>query len=214
MKKFLVFLLSLFVSTNMSAQLEFMPEAGISIYKKNFAKARVSPHIGVGLDYFFNKEHTGWGISSGLYYYQKNTNSSIATMSYSDDGKDVVGFLSYNFNTRRQYLQLPVMVKYKFKIGDDYAFALSSGIYLACGLTGKYDSTDYGYDVNKQKVFYYQDAGNPFDLDSFNRLDVGFRSRASFYAKRLVVNLDYETNLYKRKQSQDNMISLGVGYLF
>lgn len=95
--KRVVFLLSflLFGFTSMYAQLEFMPEAGISIYKKNFAKARVSPHIGVGLDYFFNKERTGWGISSGLYYYQKNTNSSIATMNYSDDGKDVVSFLSY-----------------------------------------------------------------------------------------------------------------------
>ena len=67
-------------------------------------------------------------------------------------------------------------------------------------LTGRYDSTDYGYDVNKQKVFYYQDYGNPFDLDNFNRLDVGFRSRASFYAKRLVVNLDYETNLELAKK--------------
>lgn len=55
------------------SQIQITPEVGTSIYKEGNSKekAAISPRIGVGVDYFFNQQKSGWGLMSGLYFYQK-----------------------------------------------------------------------------------------------------------------------------------------------
>lgn len=64
-----------FMATSIYAQIQITPEVGTSIYKegriKVEGKATISPRIGVGVDYFFNQQKNGWGLMSGLYFYQK-----------------------------------------------------------------------------------------------------------------------------------------------
>ena len=68
----LVLILILAVSTGIkaNAQLQVMPEAGVSILKKKTMDATVSPRIGMRLNYNFQGEQ-GWAVASGLYFYQK-----------------------------------------------------------------------------------------------------------------------------------------------
>lgn len=62
-----------FMATSIYAQIQITPEVGTSIYKEGNSKekATISPRIGVGVDYFFNQQKSGWGLMSGLYFYQK-----------------------------------------------------------------------------------------------------------------------------------------------
>ena len=117
---------------------------------------------------------------------------------------------------RRDYLQLPVMVKYKWQINEKYAISASAGGYVALGISGKYQIDEYSFLVDEKKQDYHRyHYDSPYYLLEFNRFDAGFSSRLSLHANHLSVNLNYETNLYRRNMmGHENLISLTAGYTF
>ena len=147
-----------FMATSIYAQIQITPEVGASIYKDGSAKekATVSPRIGVGVDYFFNQQKDGWGVMSGLYFYQKKEAYTAIWGTYrGKEGYDI-DFPTSAYDqlkptddmvlrkvttddtyTRRDYLQLPIMVKYKWQINDTYALSAAAGGYVAVGVGGK-----------------------------------------------------------------------------
>lgn len=221
------------------AQIRITPEAGMNIYKegkiKAEGKATVSPRIGASVDYSFNRHEDGWGLMSGLYFYQKKEDYTMVWSTYQDKNghdaifpaspyddskpaadmtlKDITSDIAY---IRRDYLQLPVLLKYKWQINDTYAVSAAAGGYVALGISGKHRIDEYIFTVDDKKQEHQLiQYDSPYELLAYDRFDAGFSSRLSFHANRLSVNLNYETNLYRRDQmGHENLISLTAGYTF
>lgn len=233
--KRLFFLLGLLLPLAANAQIQFTPEAGVSIYKKGTENATISPRIGLSVDYFFNRQEKGWGLMSGLYFYQKKDDYTLVYSVY--QGKDGLGtifptessdtwkptndmtlskVISDDTYMRRDYLQLPILVKYKWQINDTYAISAAAGGYVAVGISGKHQIDEYTFLMDEKKQEYQRiEYDNPYVLLIYNRFDAGFSSRLSFQAKNLSVNVSYETNLYRRNlMGHDNFISITAGYTF
>ncbi len=233
--KRLFFLLGLLLPLAANAQIQFTPEAGVSIYKKGTENATISPRIGLSVDYFFNRQEKGWGLMSGLYFYQKKDDYTLVYSVY--QGKDGFGtifptessdtwkptndmtlskVISDDTYMRRDYLQLPILVKYKWQINDTYAISAAAGGYVAVGISGKHQIDEYTFLMDEKKQEYQRiEYDNPYVLLIYNRFDAGFSSRLSFQAKNLSVNVSYETNLYRRNlMGHDNFISITAGYTF
>lgn len=237
MKSFI--LLSLFFPIIVNAQIQITPEVGTSIYKegriKAEGKATVSPRIGVGVDYFFNQQKNGWGLMSGLYFYQKKDDYTLVWSTYQNKEGYNVEFPTSSYDIlkptddmtlkkvtsddtyiRRDYLQLPVMVKYKWQINDTYAISAAAGGYVALGISGKHQIDEFTYSVEDKKQDYQRiQYDSPYELLMYNRFDAGFSSRLSLHANRLSINLNYETNLYRRNDmGNENLVSITAGYTF
>ena len=228
-----------FMATSIYAQIQITPEVGTSIYKegriKVEGKATISPRIGVGVDYFFNQQKNGWGLMSGLYFYQKKDDYTLVWSTYQDgkgenyvfptglynerkptDDMTLKNITSDDTYMRRDYLQLPVMVKYKWQINDTYAVSAAVGGYVALGISGKHQIDEFTYSVEDKKQDYQRiQYDSPYELLMYNRFDAGFSSRLSLHANRLSINLNYETNLYRRNDmGTENLVSITAGYTF
>lgn len=237
MKSFI--LLSLFSPIIVNAQIQITPEVGTSILKegriKAEGKATVSPRIGVGVDYFFNQQKNGWGLMSGLYFYQKKDDYTLVWSTYQNKEGYNVEFPTSSYDIlkpsddmtlkkvtsddtyiRRDYLQLPIMVKYKWQINDTYAVSAAVGGYVALGISGKHQIDEFTYSVEDKKQDYQRiQYDSPYELLMYNRFDAGFSSRLSLHANRLSINLNYETNLYRRNDmGNENLVSITAGYTF
>ena len=94
-----------FMATSIYAQIQITPEVGTSIYKegriKVEGKATISPRIGVGVDYFFNQQKNGWGLMSGLYFYQKKDDYTLVWSTYQDGKGENYVFPTGLYNERK-----------------------------------------------------------------------------------------------------------------
>ena len=243
---------------NAFGQVNLTPEAGISIYKdgaKSGSATTVSPRIGLSIDYFFNGKKNGWGIMSGLYFYQKRNSDSFGSLrflnekgeemstpfqpnlsygdggysnnSYGPDGYDNIGsglaenlrlksISSSYVNTRRDYLQLPIMLKYKWKMNDTYSLSFAAGAYVAVGVGGNKKTDLITYETEGNKISHKHYNSEVYDDIAYKRFETGFSSRVTIQAKCLSINLNYETNLNRRYNwtNHDNLISLTAGFTF
>ncbi len=216
------------------AQIQVTPEVGVSFYKegKSNEKATASPRLGIGVDYYFNQHKNGWGLKSGLFFYQKKDDYTLVRSICQDQSGKLFDYMldgakppvemvlkkviTDDTYIRRDYLQLPVMVSYKWKITDVYAVSASVGGYIAVGISGKHQIDEYTFLVEDKTQEYQRIAyDSPYDLLAYNRFDTGFSSRLSVHAKDLSIHLNYETNLYRRKlMGHENLISITAGFTF
>lgn len=223
---FLAMMLWLMAMT-MSAQIHITPEVGIAMLKKDHLKATVSPRIGVGVDFIFKAEK-GLGISTGLYFYQKKVAWRDGTVclqngeyyplyapnsSFITDAK-VDKFIFEDSDVKRNYLHLPILMTYTWKIADNCGLAVGVGPYIAYGIAGNYALSKKEYDAGSDKFSFTQDEFNPFDLFTYHRCDVGISSMISLNLNRFLIKMSYETNLNRRDICEDNLISLSAGYTF
>lgn len=214
-----------FMSVQLKAQLHITPEVGVSILKKSDMKATVSPRVGVGLDFFF-ADNKGLGLSTGLYFYQKKeafydgvvyTQGGEMLPLYSDrpvDRNDI-DKLSLSFSdVRRSYLQLPILIKYKWELANDLSLSVAAGPYVAYGISGNYKRNTQEYDGGQKEVSFAKDEFNPYDLYVYHRCEVGISTMLALDINHWVVKMNYEANLNHRNLNKDNLISLGIGYRF
>ena len=216
----------LLVAMTMSAQFHITPEVGVAMLKKEYMKATVSPRVGVGLDFFFEKDK-GLGINTGLYFYQKkeiwrDADAYLQNGEYLPlyspygpmDKADVNRFDFTESDVKRSYLHLPVLITYTWKFSDNSSLSLGVGPYVAYGVAGNFALSSREYDLEGKKFSFSEKEFNPFDLLSYHRCDVGLSSMLSLNINRWLVKMNYETNLNRRDLSEDHLISLGVGYRF
>lgn len=119
------------------------------------------------------------------------------------------------------YLQLPVMVGYKFAIADNIALKPAAGLYFSYGVSGKAKSTYFddddkiktkSYDVFKNDEDGVQEM-KPFDMGL--RIGVGADINTKYY-----VGLGYEIGLANVSGYNDgttakiNCFTVSVGYNF
>jgi hypothetical protein len=110
-------------------------------------------------------------FETGLYYTEKGGKGN-------HDGSK----FTYNLN----YLELPLLLKYKYYATPDFSIEPFMGGYLACGVGGKIK--DYG---NRQ-------AYSSFDSDetnNFKRFDGGLKLGCGFGFQMLYIGLSYDIGL-------------------
>lgn len=90
------------------------------------------------------------------------------------------------------YIEIPVMVNYKFNIGDIVTIYPSAGLFYAYGISGKYKSLDFdGYEEA-----YYTSNEKLFGGDNYlKRSDIGLRISATVDWTRYSFGLGYEFGL-------------------
>ncbi len=228
MKKLIYLGLLLFSVGMVQAQVKWTPEIGVNMITSTNTNAayKATPRVGLALDYFFNGEANKWGIGTGLYFYQKKVES--AGMSYTPKG----GWTYFNSKTyfkdlnnttvseiefihsksHSEYLQIPVMAKYKHDFNEKIAIGFGIGGFAAYSIARK----------GKNEVVKWSDATNKFTSEeskfsdsSYYRWDAGLAGKVSLYAHQFVVNCGYELNLlHFNTRPKAHQFSFTVGYSF
>lgn len=122
-------------------------------------------------------------------------------------------------STRKDYLQLPVMARFNWKIGKDIRLHLAAGPYVAVGLGGreKWSVYDYSGHFNSKSS---EGTANPFKgISSLTRVDWGATLNAGIEVKRFAFNIGYDLGLGKQYKYDDigmkyHTVSFTVGYTF
>lgn len=204
------------------AQWRVTPEVGVNIVKGDWGgynsaiptTAGIGLRIGGGIRYSFNQEDTGWAIQSGLYYAQrKKSNSSNPISSHSDGQSEIIGFQTSNW--RKDYLEMPVMAQYAYKINPDMRLHIAAGPYIAYGIAGKgklftlSEEGEIGYPSYNSSVSNL----NPFKINSSKRFDAGANIQTGIEIKNVAILFNYSTNLYKPELTPtEHHFSIGIGY--
>lgn len=154
-------------------------------------KALLGFNLGVGMDYGFSKN---WSLQSGLMI------SSKGFKSKKSGGK---------FTVRPIYLDIPILVAYKFNISDNTKFVINAGPYLAIGLGGKVKEHWDGLDW---KVF----GKDGYD---WKRFDLGIQYGIGLeLSDRYLINLTGQNGFISPigvENGPKNMtFTIGVGYRF
>lgn len=132
----------------------------------------------------------------------------------------VNGVRMYEGSSRKDYLQLPVMARFNWKIGDDVRLHLAAGPYVALGIGGKvkYTEVDRGAGFNwHEKSSSYSSFGK----NNYNsrRFDWGATLNTGIEVKRFAFNVGYDLGLGKTYKHDDismkyQTVSFTVGYRF
>lgn len=120
-------------------------------------------------------------------------------------------------SVRRDYLQLPALARFNWKIGEDVKFHIAAGPYLAYGIGGKrkykaMEMSDKGFSETDESF-------NPFKNSSYERFDWGLTFNAGVEVKRFTFNASYDMGLgneykYDGIGLKYHTVSLTVGYRF
>lgn len=235
MKRSIVLVFSLLFCAILAthAQVQIMPEAGISILKEKDAAATVSPRIGIRLNYNFQGEQ-GWSVVSGLYFHQKRESYTTGALRASDSNGNYRDYpfipgdktapvfqgeidqvRIMDFDTKRDYLQMPIQGQYKWRLNEHYSLSVATGLYFAVGVGGKNKFKEATYSVADKTSSYAQGSGSTFDLLVYDRFDMGITSQAAIQVHRIVCHLGYEVNLYRpNSMGREHTVTMGIGYLF
>lgn len=114
---------------------------------------------------------------------------------------------------RPMYLQVPVMVNWKFDVGHDIVLVPAAGLYYALGICGKVRVTDMDYDETEKGDIFGEEG-------IFKRSDLGIRVGGSIDWKRYSFGLGYEFGLLNVGKDTGDMsvrngcFTLTVGYRF
>lgn len=153
-----------------------------------------------------------WGGYYGSWGYQGNG------YGFFPQDMRVEGITLSEGSSRRDYLQLPVLARFNWKLGEDVRLHVAAGPYLAYGISGKrkfksMDLSEKGYSSNS-------DSWNPFgENSSLKRFDWGLTFNAGVEVKRFALNVAYDMGLgkeykYGNVDLKYHTVSFTVGYRF
>ncbi len=113
------------------------------------------------------------------------------------------------FTYRLQYLELPLLIKYKYPVARDITIEPYAGGYLALGVGGKVK--DYG---KREAYSSFSD-----EKGSFRRFDGGLRLGCGASFNKLYVGLSYDVGLanvghYDFEDTRTGSLNLHVGVTF
>lgn len=146
--------------------------------------------VGVGLS-----AQTPIYLESGIYYSQKG-------------GKSETGGEKFSYNL--DYLEFPVVFKYKAYVGDKLSVEPFVGGFFSCGVAGKIK--DYQYREA------YSSFSNKYD-DNFERFDAGIRVGCGFSVDMFYVEAAYDFGLanvgkYSFDDTHTGAANISVGLNF
>jgi len=163
-KKLITTLLLLLVCLSGYSQISWNAKAGINISNIiNWGDVDFKPgyQVGVGMDYYFN-DH--WGIQPSLLLISKG---------FKDKGdyyfppfmENSEKLKSYDITNNKVYVELPLLLTYRFNVSEKLKLIFSGGGYIAYGIAGKSKNTNTLLDgsTKKDKVDSFSAGVEKFD---------------------------------------------------
>ncbi|MDT3369279.1 MAG: PorT family protein [Bacteroidota bacterium] len=210
-KKLATILLLLLVSLSGYSQMSWKVKAGVNISDiTNWELADYKPgyQFGVGMDYYFN-DH--WGIQPSIMLISKGYKSkgdnfnSFYSAQYSNQE-----LKSFDLTDNKVYVELPLLLTYRFDVSSKFKLILSGGGYVSYGIAGKYKRTDTHLDGTTRKV----------NEDSFTKgvekFDTGLAAGATLeYKEKYSIGLSGDFGLKSTQSTFKNRTyGLTFGYRF
>ena len=167
-----------------NAQISFDVRVGANVsgIENSDAKMKLGLKAGAGIDYAFTE---AFSLRPMLYYTSKGVS----------EGKSNLGFFP-DKTTSLDYIQLPVLAAYHFKITDGFSLVANAGPYAA-------------YLINEK---------NTDDAVKFNKFDAGVNAGLDFVFRRFVVGVEAEYGLSSLSSNVSKLhninYSLMIGYKF
>ena len=208
-KKLITTLLLLLVCLSGYSQISWNAKAGVNISNTiNSGNVDFKPgyQFGFGMDYYFN-DH--WGVQPSLLlmskgYKKKGEYYFPPFMENSEKLK------SYDITTHRVYVELPLLLTYRFNVSEKLKLIFSGGGYIAYGITGKFKNTNTLLDGSKRKD----------KVDSFSagveKFDTGLAAGATLeYKEKYSIGLSGDFGLQSTQSTFKNRTyGLSFGYRF
>jgi hypothetical protein len=210
MKKILVLAIIAMVSATAVAQISWNVKGGINLSSfggedLNGSKLNLNYQVGVGMDYALSKRIS---IQPSLLFITKGA-------------KYHSGLEKTTLNP--QYIELPIMAAYKYRLSDKMKLAISAGPYIAYGIGGKFnDEISTGGSTTLVEKNIFGDRNNFTNRPlTDNRLDYGLGAGAAIETNHFIVGLNASSGLKKIlkdqltfKNARNVCYSLSVGYKF
>ena len=205
------------------------PEAGLVVNKPNSSTdVGLGFKVGAGVLYEIKPEKVNrpsFGIKSGLYMYQQNGQYDPWNSSNMIPGTNFRKE-SVSNESRRYYLQLPVMAHWSWKLCDDVRLNLAVGPYVALGVAGKTEyfvsatnlEGDWRHHNFEFNPFKGKEKTNDMEFEAAPRFDWGGTASAGITVKRISFNIGYDMafgKIYKHQndmQVRNHMVSFTFGY--
>ena len=208
-KKLITTLLLLLVCLSGYSQISWNAKAGINISNIiNFGDVDFKPgyQVGVGMDYYFN-DH--WGVQPSLLLISKG---------FKDKGdyyfppfiENSEKLKSYDITDNKVYVELPLLLTYRFNVSEKLKLIFSGGGYIAYGITGKFKNTNTLLDGSKRKD----------KVDSFSagveKFDTGLAAGATLeYKEKYSIGISSDFGLQSTQSTFKNRTyGLTFGYRF
>ena len=217
-KKIIVTVLLLFSALYGYSQVSWNVKAGMNLSRiTNYGDLGVKPgyQFGAGMDYFFT-DH--WGIQPSLMIISKGFKSTgTGYRHFGDPIESPSSGWSFRETQDRLYVELPVMLAYRFNISNTVKFVLNGGGYIGYGIGGKYKGTNThedGSEVNFSFSTFSPDFGpHGYEIE---RLDFGIGAGTVLeFKNRYTIGLTGEWGLKEVSGwSKNQTYGINVGYKF
>jgi hypothetical protein len=189
------------------SQISWNAKAGINISNIiNWGEVDFKPgyQVGVGMDYYFN-DH--WGIQPSLMliskgYKSKGNNYSVYFHNIEQK--------SYELTDNKVYVELPLLLTYRFNVSEKFKLILSGGGYISYGVAGKFRYSETLLDGTSRKI----------NVDSFStgveKFDTGLAANATLeYKDKYSIGLSSDFGLRSTQAHFKNRTyGLTFGYRF
>jgi opacity protein-like surface antigen len=218
-KKIIAVVLFSFSALNGYSQLSWNVKAGMNVSRVTnwYDETDLKPgyQLGAGMDYFFT-DH--WGVQSSLMLISKGFKTKgDYYRHFGDPIEPLPSGWSFKDTQHRIYVEMPVMLAYRFNVSNSIKFVLSGGGYIGYGIAGKYKCTSIYEDGSEHK-----DSFNTFSPPfgphgySIEKFDFGIGAGMAFeYKNRYTIGLIGEWGLKKIVGvSKNQSYGLNVGYKF
>jgi hypothetical protein len=218
MKKILMLTFIVMVSTVTIAQISWSVRAGINLSSftglngqdKDNLKTKLGYQFVFGMDYALNEK---FSIQPSLLFITKG-----ARFSYTNQNE------KYKASINPMYIDLPVLVAYKFYLAEKSKLAISAGPYVAYGNGGKWERE---YTSSGVTIKYHKDVfGNRKEFEAGNvytdrPIDFGLCTGIALEYHHYLVGINaswgfvkFAGNEYNNSAVKNVCYSFSTGYIF
>lgn len=167
--------------------------------------------IGLGYEYEFDQH---WTLTPSLLFYGKGWKAPDVQVQVIDDetlepaidenGNPLMSTKSVSSSAN--YVELPVILSYYFRTGEDRYIVLGAGPYAAVGVAGKTKTKGDGQRIGSEKLFYKE---NTFENGAL-RFDAGIQAYGGYqFPSGLIVGIEADFGMVKfRADGQRNLAAL------
>lgn len=223
MKRVVLFAMVLMLGVvSVQAQWSVVPEAGMTVMKAGpMVDWKPSWKIGVGVEYQLKPEFLS--LKSGLYYMQRGySNDWFPGYGYGSSWWTVPGptydpygyAYDYSNKVTRNFLQLPIMANFSFKLAEDIRLNVGVGPYIAVSVLDKGMFGGWSVASEESAKFYTHDP-----CEGLRAFDWGISATVGVEIKQCFINFGYDVSLgkeYKGGSIEANYhtLALTAGYKF
>ena len=206
-KKLITTLLLLLVCLSGYSQISWNAKAGVNISNTiNSGDVDFKPgyQFGVGMDYYFN-DH--WGIQPSLMLISKGYKIKWDYPPFINKSEQLK---SYDITDNKVYVELPLLLTYRFNVSEKFKLIFSGGGYIAYGIAGKTKNTAtlLNGSTRKEKVDSFSEGVEKFDT--------GLAAGASLeYKEKYSIGISSDFGLQSTQSTFKNRTyGLTFGYRF